>query len=239
MKVKREYYMVTIRRYWNMGEAGFVRSLLEAAGIEAVIPDECVGTMGSPYLPGGIRVQVPEGDEQRAMEVLDQEACMDTEPPALPTDASVPLEHEVGEPMDASKMERLEIPGLLELVTTVFFLEGILAVIGMLFRFRSDHMVDLGVLLIPTSFGLLRFSRGWRVFALIGVWIDLILCPLALIPGATIHTPGDQVIVFGTSLADNSPPLRVAAFVAFALAIWKYRVLTRPAIRALFEAQRG
>ena len=65
--------MLTIRRFSNIAEAGFARSVLEAVGIEAVLADEHAFTLGPQYAPWGIRLQVPEGDAERAKRVLDQQ----------------------------------------------------------------------------------------------------------------------------------------------------------------------
>jgi hypothetical protein len=66
--------MNTIRRYGNVTEAGLARSVLMAAGINATLADEYAGTLGPPFAPWGIRLQVPDEDSARALEILDAEA---------------------------------------------------------------------------------------------------------------------------------------------------------------------
>ena len=65
--------MKTIRRFSNIAEAGFSRSILQAAGIDAALADEHAFTLGPQYAPWGIRLQVPDSDVERAARVLDQQ----------------------------------------------------------------------------------------------------------------------------------------------------------------------
>jgi hypothetical protein len=62
--------MITIRRYGNVTEAGFAKSLLISEGIEASVVEEISGTLGPQYVPWGMRLQVREEDEERALEIL-------------------------------------------------------------------------------------------------------------------------------------------------------------------------
>jgi len=84
--------MKTIRRYGNIGEAGYAKSLLEAAGIEASLADENAGTLLPGLAPWGMRLQVEESDEERAVQILDQ-GVPDSDD-AAPQEP-VPMEHEV------------------------------------------------------------------------------------------------------------------------------------------------
>lgn len=63
--------MKTVRTYGNLAEAGFAASLLEAAGIKALMADEGSYTSGYGPVCGGLRVQVEEADFERALRVLD------------------------------------------------------------------------------------------------------------------------------------------------------------------------
>jgi hypothetical protein len=67
--------LVTVRRYRDLTEAYVGRSLLELAAIPAWIADENFVRMDWFYsnLVGGLRLQVDEGDEAAAREVLEQE----------------------------------------------------------------------------------------------------------------------------------------------------------------------
>jgi hypothetical protein len=62
--------MKTIRTFTNVAEAGFASSLLEAAGIQTLLAGEESFQMTPGLATGGIRLQVREEDEERALEVL-------------------------------------------------------------------------------------------------------------------------------------------------------------------------
>ncbi|HEX4084811.1 MAG TPA: DUF2007 domain-containing protein [Chthoniobacteraceae bacterium] len=63
--------MITIRRFGNVAEAGFAQSLLESVGIQAALADENAYTLGPQFVPWGIRLQVPESEAQRSLDILD------------------------------------------------------------------------------------------------------------------------------------------------------------------------
>jgi hypothetical protein len=64
--------MKTVRTFGELAEAGFARSLLEAAGIEALLADEQSYSIGYGPAAGGLRLQVDDADFERAQRVLDQ-----------------------------------------------------------------------------------------------------------------------------------------------------------------------
>jgi len=64
--------MKTIRSFYNLAEAGFAQSLLESAGIQAALADQYAYAAGQ-ILASGIRLQVPEADAERAVEILDRQ----------------------------------------------------------------------------------------------------------------------------------------------------------------------
>jgi hypothetical protein len=68
--------LVTVRRYRDLAEAYLGRSLLESAGIPAWIADENLVRMDWFYsnLVGGMRLQVAEGEEAAAREILEEGA---------------------------------------------------------------------------------------------------------------------------------------------------------------------
>jgi hypothetical protein len=91
--------MKTIRSYGNNAEANFARSLLESAGIQAVLADELVYTMEPPMVPWGIRLQVPEDEVARALEILDERSTFlpleeEFEPPASEQDEVITPVHD-------------------------------------------------------------------------------------------------------------------------------------------------
>ena len=61
--------MTTLRSYQNLGEAGFAQSLLEAAGIPAVLDHEA-GTALSPVGVSAVRLQVPQEHVLEAQRIL-------------------------------------------------------------------------------------------------------------------------------------------------------------------------
>jgi hypothetical protein len=65
------YVVKTIRTYSNLSDAGFASSLLEAAGIEALLADEQSFTIGYGLAALGLRLQVDDADFERAQRVLD------------------------------------------------------------------------------------------------------------------------------------------------------------------------
>ena len=62
--------MKTIRTFSNDAEAEFAQSLLVSVGIAAVLIDENVNALGPGFAPGGVRLQVPEEDVERAVGIL-------------------------------------------------------------------------------------------------------------------------------------------------------------------------
>ena len=68
--------LVTVRRYRDLAEAYVGRSVLESAGIPAWIADENLVRMDWFYsnLVGGMRLQVDEGEEAAAREILEEGA---------------------------------------------------------------------------------------------------------------------------------------------------------------------
>ncbi len=67
---------VTVRTCGDAGEAALIRSMLEADGIQVLIPDENMARMEFPLMLGtaGIRVQVAPDDVERALELLERDA---------------------------------------------------------------------------------------------------------------------------------------------------------------------
>ncbi len=96
----------------------------------------------------------------------------------------------------------------------------------------SDWLESIGI-------GLLRYSRGWRVCALVFLWLAMVGFPLA----GFLLVATDQPVrftLFGQEVSEVPKTAGVAvagvavAAVGFALALWRYRVLTRPRVRQLF-----
>jgi tetratricopeptide (TPR) repeat protein len=88
--------MNTIRRYRSAAEAAIARTLLTEAGIEATLADEGVATLGPQFAPWGIRLQVPEEDTERAVEILGEVVRPGEIPMDVTPEPGGPREYEVG-----------------------------------------------------------------------------------------------------------------------------------------------
>jgi hypothetical protein len=75
MTDKRHTELVTIRTCKDVQEAQLVRSMLEAGGIRAFIPDEHAAGLYPPMVldTNGVRVQVSSEDADLARELLERE----------------------------------------------------------------------------------------------------------------------------------------------------------------------
>jgi len=131
-----------------------------------------------------------------------------------------------------------QIPTALSIVSYLFLISGIASVVDMIVRLtRGELYLTLGILGVWIFFGLRRFSPGWRICALVFIWFGLILGPLVAII-ALLHDGPADLKVFGERVAYVSPIwLAAAAALFFLLALWQYRVLTRPDIHRLFHAE--
>jgi hypothetical protein len=69
--------MVTIRTCASLPDAQVVQSHLRGSGIEAFLPDELTVQFNWLWANaiGGVRVQVPEEDAERAVEILEDESA--------------------------------------------------------------------------------------------------------------------------------------------------------------------
>ena len=129
-------------------------------------------------------------------------------------------------------------PTSLVVVASSFIAFGILSVLMMFAAlFWNGCYVDLNFLCIFAGLGLLKHRRGWRTFALFILWLALIFLPIFLL---WISIAPDQVSLRFMGQKVMAPQwLTVSAgitfcFAGFCFALWQYRVLTRPDMRALF-----
>ena len=131
--------------------------------------------------------------------------------------------------------EPRSIPQALAIVAILFLLGGIFSAIETLGKLASGSLyINFGILSIPAYFGLHRFSSGWRIYALISIWLGLILFPIFFIYGFFASTPA-TVNFDGIPVGHIAPVwLSLISVPLFFLELWQYRVLTRPDIRALF-----
>ena len=127
------------------------------------------------------------------------------------------------------------IPTTLHIVAVFFLLYGIGSIIGMVVHLVFAHIrIDFGFLGIPAYFGLRRFSTGWRTFTLYCIWMLLIMSPISFIAGL-VPDSSARLEMFGYHFAHIKPIwISVLSVPMFLLALWQYRVLTRPDILRLF-----
>jgi hypothetical protein len=129
-----------------------------------------------------------------------------------------------------------QAPAALKVVAVLFIISGVLAVLEILVSLTRNHInFNFGVLGIFIGLGLLRFRRGWRTCALVFIWLMLIFIPvfgiMVLAGTRPIHLK-----LFGQQMGYASATFAFfVATVLFALAVWQYRVLTRPDVVQLFE----
>jgi hypothetical protein len=128
------------------------------------------------------------------------------------------------------------IPTSLKVVAYLFILSGILSLIEIIVSLMHGQInINFGVLALFIGAGLLRLSRGWRTWALVFLWIAMIGIPIIALVFMTASGPLDFKL-FGQNVGHASPALGIVlATLMFALAVWQYRVLTRPDVRRLFR----
>jgi len=126
-------------------------------------------------------------------------------------------------------------PLSLKIVAALFILGGISSIIEVIISLTQGRLsFNFGVLGVVIGIGLLRFSRAWRTCALVFLWIALISLPLValaflFLAGAVNYT------IFWQEIGPASRVIGVVlATLLFAVALWEFRVLTRPDIRKLF-----
>ena len=130
------------------------------------------------------------------------------------------------------------VPMSLKIVAALFVLGGIGAVIEMVVvaLMHSHQIVNVGILWLFIGAGLFRLRRGWRTCALVVTWLALIAMPLIMVLVLVMaHKPLD-VKMFGQVVGQASKGWGVLiAGVIFLVALWQYRVLTRPDVKELFQ----
>jgi len=126
-------------------------------------------------------------------------------------------------------------PLSLKIVAALLILGGISSIIDVIVDLTQGTLpLNFGALGLFVGIGLLRFSRAWRTCALVFLWIAFIGLPLVglaflFFAGAVNYT------IFWQKVGPGSRVIAVAlAALLFAVAVWEYRVLTRPDIRKLF-----
>ena len=136
--------------------------------------------------------------------------------------------------------ENRQIPTSLKVVAILFILGGISAVIEVLVSLAHSHLnINFGVLGLFIGPGLLALRPGWRTCALVFLWIAMIGIPIIAIVMLGHSGPLDFKVL-GQNVGHASKELGLAiAVILFLLALWQYRVLTRPDVRRLFGVETG
>ena len=101
---------------------------------------------------------------------------------------------------------------------------------------HNQLQLDFGVIGIFVYFGLLRFSSGWRTCAFVLLAFSLVMLPIIAVLGFV--APEGHLDLFGQHVMPIPPPLVSLLMLPwFALALWKWNVLTRPEIAVLFRTR--
>ena|SRR5688572_508039 len=128
-------------------------------------------------------------------------------------------------------------PTSLRVVAWLFIAFGLLAVCEIIAAlFNSRISINLGVLGIFIGRGIFRLSQGWRTLGLVFLWIGMIVLGICM---TNILFGGGSFTLYGARLSrGDALVIGLPITVAFlSLAIWQYRVLTRPEVRRLFGLQ--
>lgn len=136
--------------------------------------------------------------------------------------------------------ENRQVPASLKVVAILFIVGGIFAAIEVLVSLAHSHInINFGVLGLFIGPGLLALRPGWRTCALVLLWIAMIGLPIIAILMLG-HSGLLDFKVFGQKVGHVSKGFGLAfAVVVFSLAVWQYRVLTRPDVRRLFGVETG
>jgi len=127
------------------------------------------------------------------------------------------------------------IPTSLKVVAALFILGGILSLIEIIVSLMNHRIsFNFNVLGLFIGAGLLRCSPTWRGWALAFTWLALIGVPLVGLIFLAAPGPLDFRF-FGQDMGQVPKSAWFALAVpAFLIAVWQYRVLTRPEVRTLF-----
>jgi hypothetical protein len=129
--------------------------------------------------------------------------------------------------------------GALSVVSYLFLFVGVISLILMICHAANGYLhFNFGVLGIGIFAGLRRYSRVWRVCALMFTWYGIITLSIALFVCLCDQSTSATAMYFGHRL--SSVPanwLSIPLVMVLLVTLWQYRVLTHPAIRRLFEEE--
>lgn len=128
------------------------------------------------------------------------------------------------------------IPTALSGVSWLFLVAGIAGLAGTITEILLGRgHVYMEVLGIPIFFGLRRLSKGWRMCALVSLWLFFIVLLGGIIAPVFVHSPM-HIHYLGLDFPTLQPySLAVISALLLPVVIWQYRVLTRPETRSRFS----
>jgi hypothetical protein len=128
-----------------------------------------------------------------------------------------------------------KIPLSLKILAWLLILDGVRAAIETLLDLSHNRVfIQFDFVDIFVGWGLLRLRPGWRTFALVIAWLNLLASLVAACFFAT-HSGSVKYVIFGRihlSLTNGILSLLILPF--FAFFIWELWVLMRPDVRQLF-----
>jgi len=127
----------------------------------------------------------------------------------------------------------------LSVVSYLFLLVGLAALILMIYHAAMGYLhFNFGILGIGIFAGLRRYSRVWRVCALMFTWYGIITVSIALFVCLCDQSTSATAMYFGHRLsAVPANCLSIPLIMVLLVTLWQYRVLTHPAIRRLFDEE--
>lgn len=131
---------------------------------------------------------------------------------------------------------RKGLPISLKAVAWIFIAFGILSAIDAVVSLAYGRLsINLGVLGIFAGRGLLRLSRGWRLFAMVVLWLEMLGCAAILL--FALAAGGSAPVRVNGRVVGNVPVwvMAVPTAAILAVAVWQYYVLSRTDVAALFR----
>lgn len=127
----------------------------------------------------------------------------------------------------------------LSVVSYLFLFVGLVALILMIYHAARGYFhFNFGILGIGIFAGLRRYSRIWRVCALMFTWYGIITLSIALFVCLRDQSPSATALYFGHRLSTVPANwLAIPLAMVLLVTLWQYRVLTHPAIRRLFNEE--
>ena len=132
-------------------------------------------------------------------------------------------------PADRALQRRKSVRDV-RIVAVIFLAEGLIAVFEMVQTRRLAF--GPGLLELATGIGLLRYRNGWRIFAVVILWLTIVL---AVFAGAIAIFRGEHLWAVVVAPVQSNAVAVMLLIVILGLMLWQVRVLTRPEVRRAFE----